>query len=147
MTSKPQRAQPLQANEGNGGNKMPSGALIWVGLEWSVMTPLRYFIIITNRDFIPPQSPTKTTQQLMSIIVPNYGFLVVLWACCLTWASGCRPFTVSTQTHLLFSTDIADDGVGGRAGRRTEYRHHPFRHDLAHWEGIEKWWRKEKGQK
>lgn len=36
------------------------------------MTLLRYFIIFTNKlDFIPPQSPTKATQRLMSIIVPN----------------------------------------------------------------------------
>lgn len=39
---------------------MSSGALIGVGLEWRVMTLLRYFIIFTNKlDFIPPQSPTK----------------------------------------------------------------------------------------
>lgn len=46
-------------------------------------------------------------------------------------------------THLLLSTDIADDGVGGRAGRGAEDCHHPFRHDLAHWEKIEKGWRGE----
>ena len=41
---------------------------------------------------------------------------------------------LGAQTHLLLATDIADDGVGGRAGRGTEDCHHPFRHDLAHWE-------------
>lgn len=57
---------------------MASGALIGVGLEWRVMTLLRYFIIFTNKmDFIPPQSPTKSTQPLMSIIVPNPVFLVL----------------------------------------------------------------------
>lgn len=85
VMSKPQRAKLLQANEGNRGNKMPSGALIWVGLEWRVMTLLRYFIIFTNKDFIPPQSPAKMAQWLTSIIVPNSGFLVALWP------SGFRP--------------------------------------------------------
>lgn len=44
---------------------------------------------------------------------------------------------LGAYTHLLLSTDIADDGVGGRAGRGAEDCHHPFRHDLAHWEKIE----------
>lgn len=36
------------------------------------------------------------------------------------------------STHLLFSADIADDGVGGRTGRGPQDCHHAFRHNLAH---------------
>ncbi len=47
-----------------------------MGLDLGVVTLLRYFIIFTNKDFIPPpppQSPTKHAQRLMSVIVSNAG--------------------------------------------------------------------------
>lgn len=59
----------------------------------------------------------------MSIIVPNSVVLVV---------NMLLKGQLGANTHLLLSTDIADDGVGGRAGGGAKDRHHPFRHDLAH---------------
>lgn len=38
------------------------------------------------------------------------------------------------STHLFLPTDIADDGVGSRAGGWTQDCHHPLRHDLAHYQ-------------
>lgn len=73
----------------------------------------------------------KNAQRLTSIIVPNSVFLVVVRAAYNTGPEAARQ--LGAQTHLLLATDIADDGVGGRAGRGTEDCHHPFGHDLAHW--------------
>lgn len=125
------QAKHLQANDGNRVNKTASGALIWVEVGWRRRTLLRYFIIFHLQKMLP--SPTKPTERLMGIIIPNL-FLLLLSTGCLT-----RPRChLGAWTHLFLSTDIADDGVGGRTGRGTEDRHHPFRHDLAHWEKTER---------
>lgn len=59
----------------------------------------------------------------MSIIVRHSVFLVEF---------GSRMHK-HTETHLLFPTDITDNGVGGWTGRGSEDCDYPFRHDLAHW--------------
>lgn len=41
------------------------------------------------------------------------------------------------STHLFLSTDIADDGIGSRAGGGTEDCHHSLGQDLAHCQHTE----------